>query len=123
MPHPSDVVLVAILGIVGTVITTVGIVICAAINRDGQRRQRDVAKAAVDVATAADSAITVAADFEALWSDRGRLLDGLGQDLDAAHRRIDETEAREQRCQEALAEHQRRITEIESAVRRRTRRG
>lgn len=96
----SDVVLAAIFGVVGTVVTVLGTIVVAAIGRGVKDRQATVNRT-VD-------------DFESAWSRRGQLLDGLGQDLDAAHRRIDEGERREQLCQDRLAK-------LEAIVERRKR--
>lgn len=101
----SDAVLVGIVGLAGVVVTALGGVIVAALSREVQNRRTTVNR--------------TVADFEELWNSRGRLLDGLGADLDASARRIALLEEREHHCQERLDEAHQRITELERKTRHR----
>lgn len=98
----SDAVLVGALGVVGVLVTAIGGVIVAALGRDVKNRRETVSRT-VD-------------EFEAAWATRGRLLDGLGADLDAAHARLLSLEERESACRDRLAEALGRIEELETAV-------
>lgn len=98
----SDVTLVGLLGFAGVVVTAIGGIIVAALGREVQNRRRTVNR--------------TVADFEDAWAARGRLLDGLGADLDAAHRRIADLERREDECQAELAVAHARLDELEETI-------
>lgn len=103
----SDAVWVALIGAGAGGVAVVGTVVVALLNRDTKQRQTTVNKT-VD-------------DFESAWTRRGQLLDGLGDDLDAAHRRIATLEQREDECQAELADSRRRLDELEGIIERRNR--
>ena len=103
----SDAVVVGMLGVAGVAVTAVGGIIVAALGRDVKHRRETVNR--------------TVADFEAAWSTRGRLLDGLGADLDAAYARIESLEVRESACQERLSAALSRLDELEASVERRRR--
>lgn len=95
----SNEVSVALVGVVGVVITTAGAVVVALLNRELGKRRSNVNRT-MD-------------DFEQAWTRRGELVEGLSADLDVLGHRLVAVEQREAECQVRLNDALARIAKLE----------
>lgn len=102
-------------GVAVAAIGAFSVIIAAMLQREAKTRDKTV-----DEKT--ETVVQQIVDFEAAYKRRTELLDGLGADLDAAHRRIAYLEDRDDVCQDELAAAVARIAKLEAAVGRRGRR-